>query len=274
MRPATDILAIIEQEARRLDRIRVEDSGRLPSTARLAALMDVIADTVFYECFHTDEHEDDAVRQRLLSIFTETEAVLELMVAPEKARAVATAFVSYMHGIKRKLLTDIKAIMDKDPAVDSIHEVIASYPAVKALLHYRTANALHRLGMPVVPRMITELAHSTTGIDIHPAATIGDYFAIDHGTGVVVGETCIIGSHVTLYQGVTLGAKAFTYDADGLPMAVPRHPIIEDNVTVYSNASILGRITVGHDSVIGGNVWLTHSVEPWSHVSQSSCSHK
>jgi serine O-acetyltransferase len=137
------------------------------------------------------------------------------------------------------------------------------------MIHYRIAHKLHDLLVPVIPRIITELAHSETGIDIHPGAQIGEYFAIDHGTGVVIGETCIIGSHVTLYQGVTLGSKNFKYDAQGNILNIPRHPIIEDNVTIYSNASILGRITIGHDSVIGGNIWVTHNVAPHSRVQQS-----
>jgi serine O-acetyltransferase len=136
------------------------------------------------------------------------------------------------------------------------------------MLYYRTAHELYLLGVPVIPRMLTEYAHSMTGIDIHPAAVIGDHFAIDHGTGVVIGETTIIGSHVTLYQGVTLGAKNFSYDTEGHPLRIPRHPILEDNVTVYSNASILGRITIGEGSVIGGNVWLTHSVPKHSRILQ------
>lgn len=137
------------------------------------------------------------------------------------------------------------------------------------MIHYRVAHALLRLGIPVIPRILTELAHSATGIDIHPGAQIDEYFAIDHGTGVVIGETCVIGKHVTLYQGVTLGAKNFTLDSEGHPMNLPRHPILEDNVTVYSNSSILGRITVGHDSIIGGNIWLTYSVPAGSRILQS-----
>ena len=136
------------------------------------------------------------------------------------------------------------------------------------MVHYRVAHSLVQLGVPVIPRVLTELAHSETGIDINPGAQIGEYFAIDHGTGVVIGETCIIGNHVTLYQGVTLGAKNFTLDEAGHPINTPRHPIIEDNVTIYSNASVLGRITVGAGSVIGGNVWLTNSVPAGSRILQ------
>jgi len=125
-----------------------------------------------------------------------------------------------------------------------------------------------KLGVPVIPRVITELAHSETGIDIHPNAKIGEYFSIDHGTGVVIGETSVIGNHVRLYQGVTLGAKRFTLGEDGNPLNVPRHPILEDNVVVYANANILGRITIGRDSIIGGNVWLTNSVPAGSRILQ------
>ena len=137
------------------------------------------------------------------------------------------------------------------------------------MLYQRVAHELYKLGIPVLPRMITEVAHSKTGIDSHPGAEIGEYFAIDHGTGVVIGQTAIIGNHVRLYQGVTLGAKSFVLDDNGLPIDVPRHPIIEDNVTIYSNTSVLGRITIGEGSVIGGNIWLTHSVPPHSKILQS-----
>ena len=132
-----------------------------------------------------------------------------------------------------------------------------------------TAHELLELEIPVAPRLLTEMAHSATGIDIHPGAQIGEYFAIDHGTGVVVGATTVIGNHVMLYQGVTLGAKNFKYDSDGRPIDEPRHPILEDNVTVYANTTVLGRVTIGHDTVVGGNVWLTHSVPPRSRILQS-----
>lgn len=177
---------------------------------------------------------------------------------------ITRAFLEKLPEIKRLILTDLQAIAENDPAVTDIREIVYCYPAITAMLHYRTAHVLLGLGVPVLPRMLTELAHSETGIDIHPAAQIGSYFAIDHGTGVVIGETCIIGNHVMLYQGVTLGAKHFRYDEDGRPVKQPRHPILEDNVTVYSNATILGRVRIGHDSVIGGNVWLTHDLPPFS----------
>ncbi len=185
------------------------------------------------------------------------------------AERLALQFIDQLPEVKRLLFTDVEAMFQTDPAATNYGEVIFCYPVVNAMTHYRMAHVLHQLQVPVLPRIITEQAHSKTGIDIHPGATIGDYFAIDHGTGVVIGETCIIGSHVTLYQGVTLGAKSFRYDADGNVLSVPRHPILEDRVTVYSNASILGRIRIGHDSVIGGNIWLTHDVPPFSRILQS-----
>jgi serine O-acetyltransferase len=186
-----------------------------------------------------------------------------------EAERLALLFIDELPEIKRVLYTDIQAMFDNDPAAPNYGEVIFCYPVVNAMIHYRIAHKLHELKVPVLPRIITEQAHSKTGIDIHPGATIGEYFAIDHGTGVVIGETCIIGHHVTLYQGVTLGAKSFKYDEQGNMLNVPRHPIIEDYVTIYSNASILGRITIGHHSTVGGNIWLTQDIAPYSRILQS-----
>lgn len=186
----------------------------------------------------------------------------------ELAQAKALMFIEQLPEIKRLLYTDVEAMFYNDPAAQTYGEVIFCYPVISTMVHYRIAHVLHQMKVPVIPRIITEQAHSATGIDIHPGAQIGEYFAIDHGTGVVIGETCIIGSHVTLYQGVTLGAKSFKYDAQGNMLNVPRHPIIEDHVTVYSNASILGRITIGHHSVIGGNIWVTNDVPPYSRIQQ------
>lgn len=184
------------------------------------------------------------------------------------SHSLALSVIGFLPELKRLIFTDIHAIMQKDPAAGNEVEIILCYPSVKAMLHHRLAHLLFTMQIPYLPRIISELAHSLTGIDIHPGARIGEYFAIDHGTGVVIGETCIIGNKVTIYQGVTLGAKSFQYDEGGIPMNVPRHPIIEDNVIIYSNASVLGRITIGHDSIIGGNVWLTESVAPYSRIVQ------
>lgn len=185
-----------------------------------------------------------------------------------RAAELTLAFIERLCYIKEMLYTDVDAMVHNDPAVKSCGEVIFCYPMVQAMIHYRVAHELLVMGVPIIPRIISEQAHSQTGIDIHPGAQIGDHFCIDHGTGIVIGETCIIGSHVMLYQGVTLGAKSFSRGEDGMLLNVPRHPIIEDNVTIYSNTSILGRVTIGHDTIIGGNVWLTHGVEPHSIILQ------
>ena len=185
---------------------------------------------------------------------------------------VAGQLLERLPELRRRLGTDVKAVFDGDPAAASYEEVILCYPALVAMTHYRFAHALLQLGVPILPRLISEAAHSATGIDIHPGAEIGEYFSIDHGTGVVIGETCVIGDHVRLYQGVTLGAKSFKFDAAGNILREPRHPILEDRVVVYSNSSILGRVRIGHDSVIGGNVWQTTDLPPCSRVVQGRAS--
>jgi serine O-acetyltransferase len=184
------------------------------------------------------------------------------------ADQIALAFIEQLSEIREKLAKDAQSTFKYDPAAKSLGEVILAYPSIKALTHYRIANALYKLDVPIIPRMITEMAHSETGVDIHPGATIGEYFTIDHGTGIVIGETCIIGNNVRLYQGVTLGAKSFPTDEKGEPMRIARHPIVEDNVTIYSGATILGRVTIGRGSVVGGNVWVTYSLPPNSQVVQ------
>ncbi|MCX7634456.1 MAG: serine acetyltransferase [Syntrophales bacterium] len=182
---------------------------------------------------------------------------------------ITRRFLARLPTIQRLLSTDVQASFEGDPAASSPDEVIFCYPGLLAITNYRIAHELHRLEVPLIPRMITEYAHSITGIDIHPGATIGKHFFIDHGTGVVIGETCIIGDRVRIYQGVTLGAKSFKLDEQGKPLkGIPRHPVVEDDVTIYSGATILGRVTIGRGSVIGGNVWLVESVPPYSRISQ------
>ena len=179
----------------------------------------------------------------------------------EKAIDLAGQFISRLPALREVLATDVEAAYNGDPAAESYGEIISCYPIIKALSNYRIAHELLLLDVPLIPRIITEMAHSETGIDIHPAARIGHHFTIDHGTGVVIGATCIIGNHVKLYQGVTLGAKSFPLDDDGHPIkGIPRHPILEDDVIVYSNATILGRITVGRGATVGGNIWVTEDV--------------
>ncbi len=186
-----------------------------------------------------------------------------------KAQDSVEQFLSELPSIRRRLATDVEAAYRGDPASKSKNEVIFCYPSIKALTSYRIAHALYHLGIPLIPRIITEMAHSETGIDIHPGAHISDYFFMDHGTGTVIGETCIIGQNVRLYQGVTLGAKSFPTDSEGNPVkGVPRHPIVEDDVTIYAGSTILGRVTIGKGSVIGGNVWITTDVPPNTQVVQ------
>ncbi|MDR1885565.1 MAG: hypothetical protein LBQ56_04765 [Synergistaceae bacterium] len=185
------------------------------------------------------------------------------------ALAMARDFMKGLPAIRSLLDGDVLAAYEGDPAAKSKAETIFCYPSIHIMTNHRIAHELHRLGVPVIPRIISEMGHSNTGIDIHPAAHIGTEFFIDHGTGVVIGETAIIGNHCRLYQGVTLGALSFPKDSDGNPIkGLPRHPILEDNVTVYSGTTILGRVTIGAGSVIGGNVWITDDVPPGSKIVQ------
>jgi serine O-acetyltransferase len=185
------------------------------------------------------------------------------------ARKLASEFIASLPQLRRSSSNDVEAAFVGDPAAHGRGEVIFCYPAIRAISSYRIAHKLVELGVPLIPRIISEMAHSETGIDINPEAQIGEFFTIDHGTGTVIGATCIIGDNVKLYQGVTLGAKSFALDKNGNPIkGVPRHPIIEDNVIIYAQATILGRITIGKGSVIGGNVWVTSDVPPNSKIVQ------
>lgn len=188
----------------------------------------------------------------------------------EQAAAITQAFAKRLPHIRSLLESDIQAAYEGDPAARSIDEILVCYPGFTAITHYRLAHELHSLGAPLIARMISEIAHSATGIEIHPGARIGGSFFIDHGTGVVIGETAIIGEHVRLYQAVTLGAKRFPVDEHGaLVKGNVRHPIVENDVVIYAGATILGRITIGRGSTIGGNVWLTRSIPPGSNISQA-----
>ena len=189
-------------------------------------------------------------------------ALLEEVLPKKTCEAVLCGFFEGLPAIRDTLATDVQAAYEGDPAAGSTEEIMLSYPGFEAISIYRLAHLLYTLGVPLLPRMMTEYAHRQTGVDIHPGATIGSYFFIDHGTGVVVGETCTIGDHVKLYQGVTLGAKSFELDEDGNPIkGIKRHPDIGNHVVIYANATILGGHTmIGDGCVIGGSVWLTHSV--------------
>lgn len=188
----------------------------------------------------------------------------------EQAAAITRTFADALPGIRLLLDSDIDAAYHGDPAADSLDEIVACYPGIKAITHHRFAHVLHSQGVPVIARIITEDAHAATGIDIHPGARIGERFFIDHGTGVVIGGTAVIGNGVRIYQAVTLGAKSFPIDEQGhLVKGLPRHPIVEDDVVIYSGATILGRVTIGQGSTIGGNVWITESVPPGTTITQA-----
>lgn len=200
---------------------------------------------------------------------TPSDNVIKKIPDRDTAASIAARFISKLPEIRRILATDVEAAYYGDPAATCFGEIICCYPIIRAITNYRIAHELYMLNVPLIPRIITEMAHSETGIDIHPGAQIGHHFTVDHGTGVVIGATCIIGNNVKLYQGVTLGAKSFPLDENGNPIkGIARHPILEDDVIVYSNATILGRITIGKGATIGGNIWVTDSVPAGSRIVQ------
>ena len=255
----------------------------LPSVDELQHIVDMLKQVIFHGFFDERKQNPEvrsyAIGVNLEKVFSSLKKQIARAVhykdvgrdrleVTSMASDVAIRFIDRIPEIKRLLFTDVAAVFENDPAVDNYGEVIFSYPVIQAMVSYRIAHELLIMGVPLIPRIITEQAHSATGIDIHPGAVIGEYFSIDHGTGVVIGETCIIGNHVTLYQGVTLGAKNFKINQDGKPQSVPRHPILENFVTIYSNSTVLGRVTIGHHTVIGGNIWVTHSLPPYSTLIQ------
>lgn len=269
-----------------LQRQRLHQPPKLPSKKQLGQIIDQLAAAMFPNRLGvpglTDEAIDYFVGSTLDSALhaLHKQLVLELSFVAEEqdlecdaeaeARDIIVQFSAQLPQVRRLIDTDIQAAYEGDPAARSPDEVLVCYPGIFAVIHHRLAHVLYALGVPLVARMIAEIAHSSTGIDIHPGASIGESFFIDHGTGVVIGETAIIGRHVRLYQAVTLGAKRFEKDDNGmLVKGNARHPIVEDNVVIYAGATILGRITIGKGSVIGGNVWLTQSVAPESHINQA-----
>ena len=188
----------------------------------------------------------------------------------ERALQATRAFAEALPDIRRLLDSDVQAACEGDPAARSVDEVLLCYPGILAMIHHRLAHRLYGLGLVLLARIVAELAHAQTGIDIHPGARIGPGFFIDHGTGVVIGETAVIGQRVRLYQAVTLGARSFPADEHGqLRKGLPRHPVVEDDVVIYAGATILGRVTLGRGAVIGGNVWVTRDVPAGAHVTQA-----
>ena len=259
----------------------------MPSVAALAEIMERLRAVIFPGYFgHSDITPEnmrfhiganlDAVYRLLTDqvrrgycFFCERERAGSCENCEDRARGLAGDFLMRLPDIREALAEDAQAAYEGDPASRSPGETIFCYPSLTALTHHRVAHELHKLGVDLIPRIISEMAHSATGIDIHPGATIGKRFFIDHGTGTVIGETCVIGDNVRLYQGVTLGAKSFPKDEEGmLVKGIPRHPIVEDDVVVYAGATVLGRVTIGRGSVIGGNVWVVSDVPPNSRISQ------
>lgn len=263
-----------------------------PSRQALLGIVEGLRAVLFPSHFGTLDPRaaavDDYVQSTLASTLRSLEAEVRRTLAFEyglrrpddaevvvEARTIVHAFAATLPSIRQALEEDIRAAFDGDPAARSRSEVILCYPGITAILHHRLAHELYRLRLHLLARVVSELAHSETGIDIHPGARIGARFFIDHGTGVVVGETAVIGDRVRLYQGVTLGARSFPVDADGsLVKGEARHPVLEDDVVVYAGATVLGRITIGRGSTIGGNVFLVDDVPPHSRVTQASSRHE
>jgi serine O-acetyltransferase len=260
----------------------------LPSRERVIAIVEDVRSLFFPGYFGTQDLRGDTLSFHIGATLDRMRVVLD----EEIRRAVAFAekhdfeacshcavaaseatrkFVARLPAVRRLVASDVEAAFEGDPALRTRDEAIFAYPGIFAVTNQRIAHELHVLGVPLIPRIITEYAHTITGIDIHPGARIGERFFIDHGTGVVIGETSVIGNRVRIYQGVTLGAKSFPLDEHGKPMkGIDRHPIVEDEVVMYSGATILGRIVIGKGSSIGGNVWLTHAVPPGSKVTQEA----
>lgn len=292
----TNTLMLAAEELSEMESLRglfhqYKDGDPLPSGEVMRNIMGLVRAIIFPGYYGTDSVHADTLKYRigvnvlnlhkclsdqiLAALCFEDEreerTAAEFQELKDRAVSIATEVVNKLKTLREILSTDVEAAYNGDPAAENYGEIISCYPVIKALVNYRFAHELQLLGVPLLPRIITEMAHSETGIDIHPSATIGHHFTIDHGTGVVIGATCIIGNNVKLYQGVTLGAKSFPLDENGNPIkGIPRHPILEDDVIVYSNATVLGRITIGRGTVIGGNVWVTESTEPGTHIVQNA----
>jgi serine O-acetyltransferase len=267
-------------------RERLNKPPKLPSRKTLASILENLSGALFPNRLGRPDLRDEGIDyfvgntldtalrdlheqiSRELHFMSEQKGISQL--TEYDAKTIVRKFAAQLPRIRKLLDTDIQAAYQGDPAARTPDEALVCYPGIHAMIHQRLAHVLYQLGVPLTARMITELAHSATGIDIHPGAKIGESFFIDHGTGVVIGETTIIGNRVRLYQAVTLGAKRFEKAADGsLVKGNARHPNVEDDVVIYAGATILGRITIGRGSVIGGNVWLTHDVPPESNITQA-----
>lgn len=268
MKPDDKVLA-------RLAQLRQDDADAIPSRAVLSEVTSRLIKALFPQRLGTAGQDVNGyVRRQLESALGNLRGEVATELAFQRCRgAEVTAdtdelveeFTASLPDLRDLLDSDIEMAYKGDPAARSIAEVMVCYPGVHASMHYRLAHKLHELGVPFIARVIAELGRAETGVDIHPGAQIGGGFFVDHGSGVVIGETAILGNNVRLYQHVTLGAKKL----DDVPKGMPRHPIVEDNVTIYSGATVLGRITIGRGSVIGGGVWVTHNLPPGSFVTQA-----
>lgn len=286
--PMQNVIDSVVTELRKIrtqsleSRHRLNRPPKLPSRKALSAVVEGLSSAMFPNRLGpaslTDEgidyfvgHTlDVALRELCEQVVRELRFAGETDKVEERACDLVRHFAAELPDIRSLLDSDIRAAYEGDPAARSTDEVLVCYPGIVAITHHRIAHRLHRLGVPLVSRIVSEIAHSLTGIDIHPGAKIGEGFFIDHGTGVVIGETTIIGRNVRIYQAVTLGAKRFEAEEDGtLVKGNARHPIVEDNVVIYAGATILGRITIGKGATIGGNVWLTRSVPAKSVITQA-----
>jgi serine O-acetyltransferase len=259
----------------------------LPSTKNIGKIIDLVREILFPGYFAnttlregTTKHYMGVYVDELCTLLSgeilagmcfecEDDTANKIVKHTKRAEENTIEMIEFLPELRSLLVKDVEATFLNDPAAKNFGEVIFSYPGIRAITNYRLAHKLLQLQVPLIPRIISEMAHSETGIDIHPRAQIGESLTIDHGTGVVIGSTCILGNKVKIYQGVTLGAKSFPIDEQGNPIkGIPRHPIVEDDVVIYAGATILGRVTIGKGSVIGGNVWVTKDLPPNSFVVQ------
>jgi serine O-acetyltransferase len=282
-------LAGVRQRWREAQHRSTEPGGReLPSLAALSGILADLRGALFpmrlgpldlrqeSEDFYVGHTLDSVLHSLLAQVRLELHYVTrnqppDQAAVNEQAIRIVRDFSRALPEIRTLLDSDVTAAYQGDPAARSVDEVLLCYPGILAMIHHRIAHRLYQLGVPLLARIVAELAHGKTGIDIHPGATIGPGFFIDHGTGAVIGETTVIGQRVRIYQAVTLGAKRFPVDDEGnLQKGLPRHPVVEDDVVIYAGATVLGRVTIGRGAVIGGNVWITYDVTPGSHVTQAS----
>lgn len=273
-----NVEVLCSEEMRIFEGALTDDYIELPSLEALREIVDVVKSIIFPGYYGTGLRNLAAMKYHMGVAIERLFCLLKCQISKginfepalrgSDPHQITTEFINRLAYIKEMIHSDVEAVLRGDPAAKSRTEIIFCYPGITAITHHRIAHELLALGLSTIARIVSEMAHSQTGIDIHPGATIGRSFCIDHGTGVVIGETSIIGDNVKIYQGVTLGAKSFTKDSSGNILNIPRHPIIGDDVTIYSNTSVLGRITIGSGSIIGGNIWLTYSVPEQSRIVQ------